>query len=448
MINFKSKSWFDQYVNYRKKHPLKPANLTRRSFPIFNAAIQQKEKFKSLRHPLYNMLQKSGLIYGFPIRYPFAPLALKLPKKFQTKFILMDIILFSVLQREEEAGMQRSYSEQVDLAAWLIKNYYQGVHTYLNLDKKNTIEQILVNRVTFKKSMFDFRKSGTNSHLFWDWYFFHEYLDAVLSPGDLPHDFFAELVPRKKEMMALTIKLLSAALHCDHKLKRGEKVLQAQFKRSSQLLSETEKLRLHKRLKQGITLDKVSIPNLSWIGRRYLLDICILAVFSDKEINAEEELFLDELVKKLQLTQADKIESKIELGFFLAQFGRQLNFYNKKRNAISLVTQTIGDNMHNFHKATKMEYEETVDMANTFGLLLQKQLKLGNDPRIPTEEEIAFAFDQLKDIPKFLPFFTFIFVPVPGITELYVLTAYSIEKLTGNTVRLLPSNFSRMIKGK
>ena len=157
---------------------------------------------------------------------------------------------------------------------------------------------------------------------------------------------------------------------------------------------------------------------------------------------------MQKLVQKLKLTNHDLLESKIELGFFLAAYGRQLNFYNNSRNAITLVTQAIGENMLNFRKATYLEYEETVDMANTFGLLLQKQLGLGKDQRIPSEEEIAFAFEQLKDIPKFLPFFSMIFVPVPGITELYILTAYSIERLSGNSIRLLPSNFSRMVKGK
>lgn len=448
MTNFKSKNWFEQYISFRKSNPLQPGNLTQRSFPIFNAALQQKEKFKSLKHPLYNMLQKSGLIYGFPVKYPFQPLPQKSSKRIRTKFILMDMILYSVLQHKEGIDKDINYVEKVDFACKLVQQYYQGVYRYLELDDKNTIEQILVNRVVFKKSLFDFRKSGINSHLFWDWYFFHEFLNARLAKEPFPDDFFAQLVPRKKAMMALTIKLLSAALHSDHKLRRGEKVLQSHFKRSAQLLTETEKLRIHRIIKEGIELDDIGIPPLTWIGRRYLLDVCVLAVFADKEINQEEEVFLKNLVKKLDLNKDDLLESKIELGFFLAEYGKRLHFYNKNRNAISLVTQAIGDNMNNFRKATKMEYEETVDMANTFGLLLQNQLGLSKNPRIPSEEEIAFAFEQLKDIPKFLPFFTMIFVPVPGITELYILTAYSIEKLSGRAIRLLPSNFSRMIKGK
>lgn len=448
MINFKSKDWFEQYIKYRKQVAIKPGNLTQRNFPIFNAALQQKDKFESLRHPLYNMLQKSGLIYGFPVRYPFEKLPANPSRKLLARFILMDMILYSALLKTEDIQHFEEYTVQVGWACQLMRKYYRGIHCYLELDEENTIEQILANRVAFKKSMFDFRKSGTNSHLFWDWYFFHEYLDTVLSEEELPADFFARLIPRKKAMMALTIKLVSAAIHSDQKLKRGEKVLQSQFKRSSRLLSETEKRRIHKLLKEGISLDDISIPALDWVGKRYLLDICVLAVFSDKEINEEEEAFLQKLLQKLDLTQADLLESKIELGFFLAAYGRQLHFYNNSRNAISLVLQAIGDNMTNFRKATWMEYEETVDMANTFGLLLQRQLRLGKDPRIPSEEEIAYAFEQLKDIPKFLPFFTMIFVPVPGITELYILTAYSIERLSGNSIRLLPSNFSRMVKGK
>ncbi len=45
-----------------------------------------------------------------------------------------------------------------------------------------------------------------------------------------------------------------------------------------------------------------------------------------------------------------------------------------------------------------------------------------------------------------MPFMTMWFVPAPGITEAYIMMAYSVEKLLGNRVRLLSSQFNRMVR--
>jgi hypothetical protein len=95
-----------------------------------------------------------------------------------------------------------------------------------------------------------------------------------------------------------------------------------------------------------------------------------------------------------------------------------------------------------------MEGIETKNMVRTFVKQGKDHLLLSKDSEPPTEEEIRLAMEQLKDLPKFLPFFVFIAVPVPGVTEGYVLLAVSLEKWLGEKFSLLPSNFKQVFQKK
>ena len=89
---------------------------------------------------------------------------------------------------------------------------------------------------------------------------------------------------------------------------------------------------------------------------------------------------------------------------------------------------------------------ETRDMLKTFVKHGKGQLLLSKQAEPPTEEEIQQAIDQLKDLPRFLPFIVFVTVPVPGITESYVLLAVTLEKWLGEKFSLLPSSFRNILE--
>ena len=93
-----------------------------------------------------------------------------------------------------------------------------------------------------------------------------------------------------------------------------------------------------------------------------------------------------------------------------------------------------------------MEGVETKQMIQTFALKGKIHLRISDPEKGPTEEEMSKAIQQLRDIPKFLPFFVFIVAPMPGMTEGYVLLAVSLEKWMGHKVRLLPSQFRKVFQ--
>lgn len=98
--------------------------------------------------------------------------------------------------------------------------------------------------------------------------------------------------------------------------------------------------------------------------------------------------------------------------------------------------------------AFMMEGIETKNMVRTFVKQGKGHLLLSKESEPPTEEEIRQAMEQLKDLPKFLPFFIFIAVPMPGVTQSYVLLAVSLEKWLGQKFSLLPSHIRAVFQKK
>ena len=199
---------------------------------------------------------------------------------------------------------------------------------------------------------------------------------------------------------------------------------------------------------QGIRLDDLDIPPLDWVGRRFLLDISLLTIHVDAEMNPLEERFLQPLVEKLQLSQDDLLASKADLGIFLYLYGEKLHLFKGKKTGILLLGQAVVQNFVKLGTAARLEAVETRDMASTFGKILAAKLRLSKNRKLPDEQEIKEAINQLKDLPKFLPFFTVVFLPVPGITEAYIFLAVTLEKLSKGTISLLPSQVSKIMRGK
>ncbi len=443
-IDFRSDHWFDEYIEYRKRHPLV---LDIADPAAVGLAPEYLHRFKSLQHPLYFMLLHSGLIYGFPFVYPFQPApASNMPRKWVTKLLLVDLILFSVLDHFKSSALD--YEMQVDRAATLIRIYFSGLRQQSGGMSVGTIGRLLSEHISFRQNWVDWRRSGINCHLFWDWYFFQLYLEALDRDAQPSQDLFADMLQRKKQLKMLTMQLIAAAAHSDHKLDLSERVLQHHFQKSAPFFTDSERRKIKRNFDKGVELSDIHLPPLEWTARRYLLDISLMTLFADKEIQEAEELFLQQLLTKLELKEEDLVEAKLALGGFLLRYGRRLSFFNSQKASAALIAKTLGDNMLSLRTATHGEYRETVDMALTFGRLLKHQLGIRRGAKLPSEEEIAQALDQIQDLPRFLPFFSLVFVPVPGITEMYIMLAYSIEKLTKNNVRLLPSHFSKMVKKK
>lgn len=98
--------------------------------------------------------------------------------------------------------------------------------------------------------------------------------------------------------------------------------------------------------------------------------------------------------------------------------------------------------------ALVMEGVETTRMVRIYARHGRGKLRLMPAHRKPTPEELREAGEQLKDIPRFLPFFVVVVVPMPGVTEGYALVAITLEKWLGHKIRLLPSQIRHALQSE
>lgn len=98
--------------------------------------------------------------------------------------------------------------------------------------------------------------------------------------------------------------------------------------------------------------------------------------------------------------------------------------------------------------ALLLEGVETKQMLHAFLREGRGRLLVSFKSKNPSPEELKKAVEQLKDIPRFLPFFIVVVVPLPGVTESYALLAISLEKWLGHKFRFLPSAVSKAIREK
>lgn len=433
--------WFDAYLKHRQDHPLILDVIDwKKIAPEAGSPISTD--------PFYQMLQLSGLIYGFPVFYPFEDEKYKkLPPAVRVRYLLLDMLMFTAIQEMDELPGP-AYCDKVQLAATWIKNYYLGQGAVQDPNKADNIEEVIFKRIVFRRSWLDFSGKGINSHLFWDWYFFRRYIRDIMAGKDYDQNWFRALVEEKKSMKLLTQRLIIAAFHCDQSITRQEKILQHHFLKSARLFPKSTRLQVSRWMKSGVSLFQIRFPEMEPVAKRYLLDTALLALLADQEYSETEQSFAEALAKKLGLSETDSYAAKVDMGSFLLRHADRLSFVDLRKGSWLLLMHAFEENMNRIGHAAGEEYRETVDMAMVFGQLLKQRLKRGSTEELPSEEEIINALEQIQDLPRFLPFFTLFFVPVPGVTEFYIFLAYGLEKLSGNRMRLLPSNFSRMVKKK
>jgi hypothetical protein len=90
------------------------------------------------------------------------------------------------------------------------------------------------------------------------------------------------------------------------------------------------------------------------------------------------------------------------------------------------------------------ESAETTKMFQTFLREGRGRILVSTKSKNPSSEELQAAYAQLRDLPRFLPFFVVIIAPLPGVTEGYALVAITLEKWMGHKFHFLPSEFRKV----
>jgi len=147
----------------------------------------------------------------------------------------------------------------------------------------------------------------------------------------------------------------------------------------------------------------------------------------------------NEYIKKLNESNFNEYFNLYEEYSKQSKFNSFKNFIKHKAKD----TKTISKNLIS---AFKEEGLETKNMVSIFNRHLRKKLNLKNRKDNPSPEELKDALNQLKDIPKLLPYAAIMLAaPIPGSSTLYTVFGYYLNKKTSGKINILPDSFKNVL---
>ena len=90
-----------------------------------------------------------------------------------------------------------------------------------------------------------------------------------------------------------------------------------------------------------------------------------------------------------------------------------------------------------------------MNLNNKLKNIQVKCINLKSRKDVPTKEELDEALNQLKDIPKLLPYaIVMLATPIPGSSTMYTVFAYFLKKRSNGKINLLPDSFDDILSTK
>jgi hypothetical protein len=370
----------------------------------------------------YNRLKSIGFIYGVSV---FAvqnePVShLKLTKEEFTKINLFHSLLFTFFSKNPNAPCDDAFIAIVDFYNNIGKGktgFFQKLT--LSQSPSNNLEQILAARLYEANNLFKKSPASlvTYALLYSDVLAFRDFL---ISPENLKQHI--------DELEATIISCSFLALTSKEKKNKYDIQLLELFKFSSDYLYEKSSSG-HIFTIEGIQY----LSQKSVLEKRYLLDLCILAIHDDHEVDASEYTFLKELSAVLNFSLEDLNKSIESLRHFSDLHSGKIQLFEYS-NPVNQFYKQSTKTVKNLILRNKSRLGKELDESGELLVLLGQSAI-----RDLNAEEKTKVKEQLLDICKTIPSLT-IFL-LPGGTLLLPLLVKFIPKL-------LPSSFQDNIIDK
>jgi hypothetical protein len=242
------------------------------------------------------------------------------------------LLNIAALYSDNKIETEEDFDSHIGRTLGDINNFYKGVYpelgisstTWLGKKKENTelTEQILdkrISQIASKKNNF-WQNFFSRNQLFLDVYIFGQW--SHTHPDDVLLEFFKS---EKEEMSFTSVKVIAASAHANSKVEEEERRLFEHFLTTTSL--PAEKRRVAKEyFDHGMGIQEIPVQETDpWIIRKFLLELAILTVWSDKKVEDAERKFLVSFKETLGFADEDLEESLIAVEGFLLQNWQQLD---------------------------------------------------------------------------------------------------------------------------
>lgn len=342
-MDFQKKGWLKRYIQTRNHYALHDE---------YNRVTAIKASQERPEQVLYELIQPTGLLYGYPNQLPYEYKALlravktdKLPLQDKNKIILLESLLYSALiseryrQLDSEADLADAFQE----AAYRVGIYYKSM--YKDLDTKykglffyherkgmDLTEHILDSRTNYESKEGKFWTVFINSSLlFVDVLFFHQWIAVYQS-----EEATEQIAQQHEQVRLQLLKTMIVAAYANETIEKEEKRL-VRYYLEAALFSEELRETSLALLEKGLTVADLDLETIdSPVLKKYLLELAVLVVSADNIITDSEQAFVDDFCKQLGLSQKEAEASIFTVESFMYTHWQSIGYASHREEPDTL----------------------------------------------------------------------------------------------------------------
>lgn len=392
-MNPSDRGWLRAYLTFRAR-ALKQGNPC--------VAIRANHDQPDIFAYLYRLIQPTGLLYGYPVRFIETPhpLVHEWSEKDKLKVLLAEGFLsLGLHDNKQQDGLEwRTLAGIID-ETWLFYNQNNQLYGYgskrvgqrrkHNIDK---LEYLLDRRINIQ---YDWRNPWTsffhNSLLVFDLFFF-----ATIRSG---HAAFGELTLKQLglKLRLHILKIIAASAHSDGYVSDNERDLFKFFLQSAHLPAPQKKIAA-RFIREGVSLEELDSPEFSsWIFKKYFLELAILTAWAKQELVVAETQFLGLLAQRLELTEDEFAQSLMAVEQFVKGTWNQVHYLQFKHN-YRIVSERFIDGLRLVVRKNQRMIGREISESRELVYLLRQ-----SSTRELTPLEKDKIRDQLVDILRSIP---------------------------------------------
>ncbi len=394
-MKLKKKGWLKDYVDSRAS--------------LLNEQTHEISRQSSYPdHSLYRLLQPTGLMYGQNTGTWDVQISAEWNEKEKMKILLAEsFISSSLLFADKDIHNKSELSEVIDETITKIGGFYNNVFPEISIPTKtlfgksrssfDVAELILEKRIE-RGARFDnnfWIGFFHNSLLFLDVFFFGKWIHT--KSDKIIADF---LKSEKEELHIAIIKVIAAAAHSNQEIEEEEKKFFDFFLEGANIKGDKRKEAIAI-FESGLSLEEINLhASTPWLIKKYLLELAILTIWSDKKVEDQEHGFLKNLCKYFGLNDDDLENSMIAIeGFVLGHWG-ELDFLKNQKDYDRVSEQFIQRLSRIIEKNRSLTVREIKKNQTLMTLLNKaKSQELSEDEQESVRDELLKI---LKAIPAFL----------------------------------------------
>lgn len=335
-MDFHKKGWLKQYLKLRNNYTLK----------MEYDRLMENDSNHEPETILYELLQPTGLLYGHPANIPIfyksflrALRTEKMPVADKTKIVLTESFLHSGLNspRYKQITHKLDLADAILESAIFIGRFYKTVYPDTfntqspglfrreksGLELSESVINMRIEHEAIQASNF-WEKFFNTSLLFLDLLYFGQWLIAFREEKQAQ-----SMIESHKADRLLIFKTILAAAYSNKTLEKEEKQLIQNYVELAQFEEDTYQQTIEL-IEKGISLADIDYKSVrSKVMKKHLMELAILTVSADREINTQEEDFLEKLRIELKLDELTFHISLIGVESFIVEFWQHLQVQNE-----------------------------------------------------------------------------------------------------------------------